>query len=512
MQNLNETLRYWARRWPERLALRSHDGDLSWGELDRGSDGIAAGLHAHGLRRGDRMGILMHNRNAFIETLLGAWKLGVAVTLLNVRFTPREMLYPVTDAGLTLIVTEAALAGILDEAREAAAGLRVFSVDPAPGVQPLDALRLPPEQLPEVRVPPEDIALICYTSGTTGVPKGAMISHANLLASSLARVIPCGISHVDKLLVSLPLAYTGGMCNYIRDGLFPGSTTVLAASFDTEELMQLITRERINTWTVVPVLLERMRQHPAFAEMDFSSLRNLVAGGAPVSPFLLQSWQQAGVSITQGYGLTEVSGGFATLLFHDEAQRKFGSAGRAVMQAEVCVLNAAGEPAAPGEVGEICVAGPIVMQGYLNKPEDTDAIRQGRWLLTGDTGRMDEEGFLTIVDRSKDMLISGGLNVYPAELEHTLADVLGGAEFAIIGVPDQGWGEVPMIVAYGAEVDIERLKARCLEQLADYKRPRFLVLLDAPLPRTYSGKVLKRELRQRFASVPQHAVCLKQAR
>ncbi|MBT8766734.1 class I adenylate-forming enzyme family protein [Metapseudomonas boanensis] len=512
MQNLNETLRYWARRWPERLALRGHGGDLSWGELDRGSDSIAAGLLACGVRQGDRIGILMHNRNEFIETLLGAWKLGVAVTLLNVRFTAREMLYPVLDAGLSLVVTEAQLSGILTEAREAVPGLRVFSVDVAPGARPLDELRRPPEELPEVQVKPEDIALVCYTSGTTGVPKGAMISHANLMASSLARVIPCGITHADKLLISLPLAYTGGMCNYIRDGLFPGSTTVLASSFDTDELMQLITRERINTWTVVPVLLERMRQHPAFAEMDFSSLRNLVAGGAPVSPFLLQSWQDAGVSITQGYGLTEVSGGFATLLFHDEAQRKFGSAGRAVMQAEVRVLNAQGEPAAFGEVGEICVAGPIVMEGYLNKPEETAAIRKGRWLLTGDTGRMDEEGFLTIVDRSKDMLISGGLNVYPAELEHALADVLGSGEFAIIGVPDERWGEVPMIVAHGGQVDLELLKARCLEQLADYKRPRFLVQLDTPLPRTYSGKVLKRELRQQFSSVPLHAVSLKEAR
>lgn len=511
MQNLNEILRYWARRWPERLALRGRDGDLSWGELDRGSDNIAAGLHACGLRQGDRIGILMHNRNAFIETLLGAWKVGVAVTLLNVRFTAREMLYPVLDAGLSLVVTEAQLVDILAEARAKATQLRVFSVDAAPGALPLSELRLPAEQLPAVQVTGEDIALICYTSGTTGVPKGAMISHANLLASSLARVVPCGITHADKLLVSLPLAYTGGMCNYIRDGFFPGATTVLASSFDTDELIQLITGERINTWTAVPVLLERMRQHPAFAEMDFSSLRNLVVGGAPVSPFLLQSWQEAGVSITQGYGLTEVSGGFATLLFHDEAQRKFGSAGRAVMQSEVCVLNDQGEPAAYGEVGEICVAGPIVMQGYLNKPEDTAAIRKGRWLFTGDTGRMDEEGFLTIVDRSKDMLISGGLNVYPAELEHALADVLGDSEFAIIGVPDERWGEVPMIVAHG-KVDIDLLQARCKEQLADYKRPRFLVQLESPLPRTYSGKVLKRELREQFSSVPVHAVSLKEAR
>lgn len=509
MENMNETVRYWAKRFPERVAIRNGDREISWEGLNKGSDSIAAGLYEHGLRQGDRIGVLLHNRIEFIEVMLGAWKIGVAVTLLNIRFTRREMLYPVADAGLSVIVTESDLSDKLGMVKNTVPGLKVFLADSELGVEGLGALRGNYKDLPEINVKPNDIALICYTSGTTGHSKGAMVSHANLLASSVARVVPCGISFADKLMVSLPLAYTGGLCNYIRDGLFPGATTVLVSTFDTDELISVIERERINTWTAVPVLLERIIQHPRFSETDFSSLKNLVVGGASVSPFLLKSWRDIGVSITQGYGLTEVSGGFATLLFSNEAESKLGSVGRAVMFNDVCIMDCDGNMAPCGEVGEICVAGPIVMSGYLGKPEETAAVRNGKWLLTGDTGMMDEEGFLTIIDRSKDMLISGGLNVYPAELERELADVLGTVEFTVIGVPDEHWGEVPMIVSHGGAIDVECLVSHCIERLADYKRPKFLLELDEPLPRTYSSKVLKRELRDRFKSVPDNAVMLK---
>ena len=510
MENLHETLRYWARRWPARLAIRSGARDITWGALDQSSDEIAAGLHAAGVHKGDRVGVLLHNRIEFIETMLGVWKIGAAVTLLNVRFTPREMVYPVTDAGLCVIVTEPCLLAALSEAIVTNASLRVFSTECVDQAETLDDLRAIGTSVPDVEVNRDDVALICYTSGTTGVPKGAIISHGNLWASSLARVVPSGINFQDRLLVSLPLAYTGGISNYIREGLVPGATTVLESSFDADVLMAVIEREKITTWTSVPVLLERILQHRRFREIDFSSLRHVCAGGAPVSKFLLRSWREIGVPITQGYGLTESSGGFATVLFPDEAERKLGSAGRSVMHTDLRVVGAHGQPSAVGEVGEICISGPTVMQGYLNKPEETQAIMAGRWMRTGDTGFLDEQGFLTIVDRSKDMLISGGLNVYPAELERALADVPGIGEFVIIGVPDERWGEVPMIIAHGCiELDVEVLKTRCRQELADYKRPRYLVDYGRPLPRTYSGKVLKWQLRQDFASAPSDAVWLK---
>jgi fatty-acyl-CoA synthase len=510
MENLHEVLRYWARRWPGRLAIRSGGRDITWGELDHSSDEIASGLHAAGVRKGDRVGVLMHNRIEFVQSMLGAWKIGAAVTLLNVRFMPREMVYPVVDAGLGVVITEPSLVGALELAAREVPHLQVFSADAAQGLRTLDDLRAQGTPLPAVDVQRDDIALVCYTSGTTGVPKGAMISHGNLWASSLARVVPSGINFDDKLLVSLPLAYTGGISNYIRDGLVPGATTVLESSFDAQVLMDVIEREKIATWTAVPVLLERIMQHRRFREVDFSALRNVCAGGAPVSKFLLRSWRDIGVPITQGYGLTEVSGGFATILFPEEAERKLGSAGRAVLHTGLRIMGVDGRPCAPGEVGEICVQGPTVMQGYLNKPDETQAIMDGRWMRTGDTGFLDEEGFMTVVDRSKDMLISGGLNVYPAELERALADVPGIGEFVVIGVPDASWGEVPMIVAHNCfDLDVEVLKTRLRQELADYKRPRFLVDYGQPLPRTYSGKVQKWQLREAFASVPAQAVWLK---
>lgn len=511
-ETLHGSLRYWAIRWPDRLAVRCGSRDLSWRELDASSDRIAAGLHAAGVRKGDRVGILMHNRIEFIETLFGVLKIGAALTLLNVRFTPREMIYPVIDAGLAVVITEPALADILGDATRELPVLKVFTTEPVDGCDTLAGLRGHGDSAPAVDVDSADIALVCYTSGTTGVPKGAMISHGNIRASGLARLIASGMTHRERLLVSLPLAYTGGMCNYLREALISGATTIIESSFDAERLMQVIEDEKISAWSVVPMLQERMMMHPRFGTADLSSLRHVVAAGAAVSPHLLQSWHRAGVPLTQGYGLTEASGGFVTILFADEAEHKLGSAGRAVMHTGLKILSGDRQPLSVGQTGDIWIAGPTVMQGYLNKPEETAEIRSGAWLQTGDMGLVDADGYLTMVDRSKDMLISGGLNVYPAELERVLADVPGLEEFAVIGIADERWGEVPMIVAHGSgALDLQMLRDRCRTELADYKRPRYLVHYGKPLPRTYSGKILKRQIRGEIAQLPADAVDLKQA-
>ena len=506
--NLHGILRFWARRWPDRLAVRCVGTDVSWGELDRRSDRVAAGLAACGIGKGDRIGILLHNRIEFLETMLGALKLGAAVTLLNIRFTPREMLYPITDAAIRLVVTEPRLAPGLSAAIAEVPGLQIISTDAYQDWPTFDTLRLCTAPVPEVDVGPDDVALVCYTSGTTGFPKGAMLTHGNLREASLACAIPSGLGFDDRILVSLPLAYTWGSCQYLREGLAMGATTIIIEpTADPDRMIDVLEQERITVWSAVVVLFEKIAQSQRFHTADFSALREAVTGAA--SAHLLETWQSIGVSVTQAYGLTE-TGGHATLLFQEDAERKLGSSGRAIMNMDLRIVDETGTMLPPGTPGEILLRGPGVMKGYINNPEETaKAIRDG-WLWTGDTGTVDAEGFLRVVDRTKDMLKSGGLNVYPAELERVLAGVPGLEEFAVIGVSDSRWGEVPMIVTHAARtLDLALLRERCTLELADYKRPHYVVDHGAPLPRTVSGKILKRDLRIAYSAAPDHAVRLK---
>lgn len=510
-ETLHGVLRFWAKRWPNRTSLKCLDKSLSWSELDVRSEAIACGLIEQGIKHGDRVGILMRNRIEFIETLFAIFKVGAAATLLNVRFTATEMCYPVKDAELRLVISDDELLPLLDLARQEIDGLKVFSILGNANTPALETLRKQQSQLGDLNISRDDIALICYTSGTTGAAKGAMISHGNIWASGLARIIPTGMNFDDCVLISLPLAYTGGLANYLREGLITGATTIIDPTFNAETLIELIEKERVTTWSAVPVILESIMNHPRFSKCDFSSLRHLVVAGASVSQHLLETWQNIGVNIMQGYGLTEASGGFVAILFGDEALRKRGFAGRPVMHTAVRIVDEeSGDAVGIGHPGEILVRGPTVMKGYLNKPSETANSFYGEWMRTGDVGFLDDEGFLKIVDRSKDMLISGGLNVYPAELEKVLAGVRGLEEFAIIGVPDNKWGEVPMIVCNSHhDVDLSILVKLSASCLADYKRPRYLVHHGGPLPRTFSGKILKRQLREQYPTPPADAINLK---
>ncbi|MEX1147287.1 MAG: AMP-binding protein, partial [Sphingomonadales bacterium] len=331
--------------------------------------------------------------------------------------------------------------------------------------------------------------------------------HGAIRNGGIGNVIALGINFNDRLLVSLPLGYTWGTCQYLREALIPGATTIVETSFDTDRLIDVLEDEKISVWAPVVVLFERIADSPRFRDADFSNLRHVTTGRA--SLHLLKTWLAKGVRITQSYGLTE-TGGHATILYVEDAEGRMGSSGRAMMGCEVRIVDEDGRDLPSGEAGEVLIRGAVVMKGYLNKPEETARTMKNGWLWTGDIGVLDADGFLTIVDRSKDMLRSGGLNVYPAELERVLAGVDGLEEFTVIGVNDERWGETPMIVANGTKpLDVTGLKARAVAELADFKRPRYYVDYGKPLPRTVSGKVLKRELRLEFETVPDHAISLK---
>jgi len=480
---------------------------LTWGELHARSDQIAAGLHAAGVRKGDRVGLLMHNRVEFLDALFAIMKCGAATTLLNIRFTATEMTFPIIDAGIRVVLAQAELVEQLSEAARVAPDLKIYTTSSVAGCRLMSDLRVH-DAPPDVSVGYDDVALVCYTSGTTGFPKGAMLTHGNIRESALACVPASGITHRDRLLVSLPMAYTWGTCQFLREGLLTGAaSTIIDPASGVDRLIEVLEREHISVWSSVVVLWEKIAQHPRFGATDFSALKHAVTGAA--SLHLLETWRGRGVPITQAYGLTETAG-HVSLLFAEDSKRKLGSAGRAVLNTALKVMSESGVEAKNGEAGEIYVKGPMVMKGYINNAEATEQTMDGGWLRTGDVGQFDDEGFLYVVDRHKDMLKSGGLNVYPAELERVLAGVPGMEEFAIIGVPDQRWGETAMIVAYGAApLDADALRARCQRDLADYKRPHYYLDYGKPLPRTVSGKILKRALREEFPHAPERAVRLK---
>ena len=288
-ETLQSSLRFWATRWPDRLAIKCDGREVSWGQFDRDSDDIAAGLQALGIGPGDAVGILMSNRYEFAETMAGALKAGAAIVLLNLRYTAREMVHPLTDSRAKLVVTEDAYLPTLLEAAEQTPGLKVYTADGPAGVPTLAALKAGGGALTEVSVDGQDAAFICYTSGTTGLPKGAVLSHRSIYSSSASRAFALGQNFDDRVMMVLPLAFTGGAVGFFRDGVIPGSTMYLVSPNDAGELLALIGEDRITAMGAVPVVYENMMGHEAFASTDLTSLRYALTGGATPSLHLLST-------------------------------------------------------------------------------------------------------------------------------------------------------------------------------------------------------------------------------
>ncbi|MFC8529905.1 class I adenylate-forming enzyme family protein [Nocardia sp. NPDC057227] len=505
--NLADLTRYWGRTRPDQQAIVFGDHVETWSEVDAITDALARGLAARGVRKGDRVAVLMLNRPELAHLMLATLKLGAISVPLNFRLTAKELAPMIEDAAPRVVVVEDALAPLLAVAAERVA-FEAYAVDGA-ALPPYHRL-LDPGTAARVEIAPDDAAFICYTSGTTGVQKGALITHRSAIAPGLAQTVSHGFTARDRVLCSAPLVYTGSALSiFVQLVLVPGTTMVLLREFDPVIALDVLEREQITATTTVPVIWERMTTLPDFGARKLARFTYAGTGGAPVGLDLVEFYRAHGIPLTQAYGLTEASGMVATLSYADALTRP-GFAGLALVGTEVRI----GDPRAPlaaGEVGEILVRGEHVMREYWNKPEATAATLAAGWLRTGDLGLQDEEGFLKIVDRSKDMLISGGLNVYPAEIERALHGIPGLVDLAVIGVHDERWGEVPMVVFHSerpaAEVvaDIAAVSAR---ELATFKRPKHALALGQPLPRTFSGKLAKPTLRQRFPLAPADAVAV----
>ena len=510
--NINDLVRYWGRTRPEHPAIIFEEVTQTWGELDAVSEALARGLARRGVGKGDRVGILMKNRLEAAWTMLATLKLGAISVPLNFRLLARELLPMLEDCAPRVVVTESDLAGLLEPAAQAL-GFDIFATDtsdlPAFGTLLAEDGPAPPGELSD-----EDAAFICYTSGTTGVQKGALLTHRSILAVGQSAAVTHGLSWRDRVLAAAPLVYTGsGISVFMQLVVYPGATMVLLRDFDAELGLDAIVKHQVTACTMVPVIWDRMARLPAFTGQHLASFTMAAAGGAPVRLELLEQFRAQGIPLAQVYGLTEASGLAATMRYEDALSRP-GFAGLPLVGTRIRIGDPDGETLPANEVGEIMVAGPHVMHSYWNRPEDTVATIEDGWLRTGDLGLQDEDGFLKLVDRRKDLVISGGLNVYPAEIEQVLAGTEGVLELAVIGVPDDTWGEVPMVV-FRTEDDVSTVRRRLAEaaasSLARFKQPKYAVSSAEPLPRTFSGKLAKPVLRERFPAPPTGSVLLSSA-
>ncbi|WP_329415321.1 long-chain fatty acid--CoA ligase [Streptomyces sp. NBC_00704] len=497
----NEGLGSWparrARKTPHRTALVHAGRSTDYRTLHARTTRLAHVLRERGVRRGDRIAYLGPNHPAYLETLFAAGTLGAVFVPLNTRLAGPEIAYQLADSGAKALVHAPSHSGLV-------AGLpghtdvRTYVEVGAEYEEALGAASSEPIDTP---VAPDDTCIIMYTSGTTGRPKGAMLTHANLTWNAVNVLVDTDLVADERALVSAPLFHTAGLNMLTLPVLLKGGCCFLVEAFDPADTLDLIERHRITFMFGVPTMFEQVARHPRWPGADLSSLRILTCGGSPVPTPLIAAYQARGLTFLQGYGMTEASPG-TLFLDAEHAVSKAGSAGVPHFFSDVRVLRPDLTPADVDETGEVVVRGPHVMPGYWGLPEETAASFVDGWFRSGDAARVDEDGYVHIVDRIKDMIISGGENIYPAEIEDLLLTHPDIAECAVIGVADDRWGEVPRAVVVpreGASLDPDAVLASLAGRLAKYKIPKSVVVADA-LPRTASGKLLKSRVRSRYGA------------
>jgi long-chain acyl-CoA synthetase len=489
-------------------AITYQDRTLTFGELDARSNQVARALRAAGIERGDRVAILDKNVPEFFELLFGAVKLGAVLAAVNWRLAPPEVAQILNDATARVLLAGADLLPCVDAIEPDLATVElVLSTESGTNrtsfaewrdTQPADDL--------QAEVSPDDIAVQFYTSGTTGLPKGVMLSHAALFALVPAAKDALRMSDDSVALVCMPLFHVAGAAWGIIS-LANGDHCVLLREVDPDSILTAIPRFGVTHSVFVPAVLQMLIAHPAVGNTDFSSLDTILYGASPISEdVLVKSIETFGCRFLQAYGLTETSGA-VVLLPHEDHDvgganaHRLRAAGIAMPGVELRVVDLEGNDCAVGEVGEVWIRSPSNMAGYWNMEEATaNAITPDGWFRSGDAGYLDAEGYLYIHDRIKDMIISGGENIYPAEVESALMSHPAVADVAVIGVPDAQWGEaVKAIVVRAPEGELSELELMQFgrERLAHFKCPTSVDWTDA-LPRNPSGKVLKTELREPY--------------
>jgi fatty-acyl-CoA synthase len=496
-----------AARTPDKLALvDAHSGrQFTYAQFNARANRFAAFLRDKlGVRQGDRVAILAQNSSDYYEALFACSKIGAILNTLNWRLAVPELAYILNDCTPRVLIYEPDFAASVAELRPQT-GCEAFVLigDDAPeGEWTYEAALAAgvPDDFPGPRLHYTDTWAILYTSGTTGRPKGAQVTYGNFFYNAVGTGQAIDLHSADVNLNVLPTFHAGGLGLYAGPIFHAGGTLVVMRAFDPGKMLQLIAQWRVTKLLLVPAIYLALLSYPDFDQVDLSSVIHWGSGGSSLPTALVKEYAEKGIIIQQGFGMTE-TGPTVFLIDKENAIRKAGSVGKPVLHTDVRIVDGAGNVLGPNEVGELCIRGGNVTSGYWNRPDATaEAIKAG-WLHSGDAAIMDEEGFYTIVDRWKDMYISGGENVYPAEVEDVIFQHPAVAETAVIGVPHPKWqetGRALVVLKPEQSASEEEIIAFCQGKLARYKIPKSVYFLDQPLPRTAAGKVLKRELRKQY--------------
>ena len=480
---------------------------LSFHELNSRCNQLANSLVRLGVRPGARVAIALMNSAEFVEAYFAIAKLGGIIVPLNWRLVPDELEFILKDSGSTTLIFGEEFIAMMSDLHGRGDKLDVvnwiqlasgngsndFAIDYA-GFRDESG-----SEEPAIGASDDELLFIMYTSGTTGLPKGVVHSHNTSLWAILTFAASCDLRDADRYLVALPLFHVGSLIP-VTLNVYRGVTSVVMKEFDPRRAWELIQEEKINNSLLVPAMLNFMAQVPDISQYDYSNLRWIQSGASPLPVSLIQEYADMGIEIHQIYGLTETCGP-ACVISAENSLTKIGSTGRAFFHTDVRVVDKSGNDCAPGEQGEVWVSGQHVMLEYWNRPDATrETITKDGWLKTGDVASVDEDGFIYIQDRIKDMIISGGENVYPAEIENVILTHPGVSEVAVIGRPSDKWGESPFAVVVRKDGDVTEadILSHCDGKLARFKLPTGAAFIDV-IPRNANGKVLKRELRKQFS-------------
>jgi fatty-acyl-CoA synthase len=490
---------------PAKEAVVDGKKRFNYRQLNRRVNRLANAMSGLGLKSGERVGVLSYNCVEFLELIMAAAKLGLILVPLNWRLTARELAFILNDSSAETLFFDADLLDLVEDLGEDTTLNQYIAIGDRniPGIETYDSiLSAKADAEPQVDVIPDldTPHIIMYTAGTTGRPKGAILSQGASFWNVLNLDVSMDFTSRDRNLVVLPMFHIGGIGLFTLPMIYHGATVVIQRTFDPIRTQSLLKNENITLFFGVPAIFLTLMQHPEFRADAFKTVRIVMSGGAPLPVSLVKQYHDAGIFLQQGFGMSEAAPSIATL-DRDLALEKAGSIGKAVFHLDARIVDEDMNELPAENVGELVIRGPNLLQGYWNLPDATEAAFTGDWFHTGDLAQMDADGCLYIVERKKDMFISGGENVYPAEVENAIFQIPQIAEAAVIGVKDQKWGEVGRAVVVlkegqkiGADEIIEYLKGN----LAKYKIPKSVVVIDQ-LPRNAAGKVLKNILREEYS-------------
>lgn len=496
-------LEHHAGRTPAKPLCVFGDERVTYGEMAHRAGTLASGLHARGIGTGDVVGLLSYNCIEFLETIFAANYLGAIAMPINWRLAAPEIRYILDHSRAGALVCDASLIELANDATDDMTDglLRACIADGVHGWTSLADLRTEPVGPGRAHVAGDDVHRLMYTSGTTGRPKGVMITHANLAWKNLAHIVEFGVTGADLGLACGPLYHVGALDLTTTTMIAAGATTIIHRAFEAGDVVDEIERSRVTTVWLAPAMVNALMGLPDIEQRDLSSVRLLIGGGEKMPIPLIERLRRTFPSawFADAYGLTETVSG-DTFLDNESMTTKRGSVGRPCLYLEVDIWDEDRTPLPPGEPGEVVLRGPKVFPGYWRDPDATETAFAGGWFHTGDIGVRDDDGYLYIVDRLKDMILSGGENIAGSEVERVLYEHAAVLEVAVVGRPDDRWGEVPVafvVLRPDTTATSDELLEHCRLQLARFKVPKEIIFVDA-LPRNPSGKVLKRELRGRL--------------